>query len=102
MTYWVKRPNLYCRIGRDRFPTSFLCCVCCFTAFQPLFDLFQVLSPPQHFWYPAPSAAAVNPAKMLEKEKKGLHWAQRSLHQRAKGEGESQASRQKQVGYHHC
>lgn len=70
------------------------------TAFEHLFHLFQVLSLPLPFWCPAPSAAAVNPAKTLEKEKRELHWGQRSLCQRAKGEGESQVSRPKLVSCH--
>lgn len=76
--------------------------MCCLTAFDCVFDLFQVLSLPQPFWYPAPSAVAVNPAKTLEKEKRELHWGQRSLSQRAKGEEENQVSRRKLVGYHPC
>lgn len=76
--------------------------MCYLTAFEHLFDLFQVLSLPLPFWCPAPSAVAVNPAKTLEKEKRELHWGQRSLCQRAKGEGESRVSRQKLVSCHHC
>lgn len=99
-TPWGKRPNPCWRVVRHKFPVSHLCCTCCFTAFEHLFDPFQVLSLPRPFWYPAPSAAAVNPAKMLEKENRGLHWGQRNPCQRAKGEGGSQASRRKLVGCH--
>lgn len=74
--------------------------MCYLTAFEHLFDLFQVLSLPLPFWCPAPSAVAVNPAKTLEKEKRELRWGQRSLCQRAKGEGESQVSRPKLVSCH--
>lgn len=71
--------------------------MCYLTAFEHLFDLFQVLSLRLPSWCPAPSAVAVNPAKTLEKEKRDLPWGQRSLCQRARGEAESQVSRLKLV-----